>query len=726
MAALSQAETAMTEDAPIRPRRCAVPSILQIEQTECGAASLAMILAHHGRWITLEEMRERSGVSRDGTKASNLLKAARYYGLLAKGFRKEADRLTEVPWPAILHWNFIHFVVLEGIRDDTVYINDPAIGRRTVSLAELAEAFTGVVLAFEKGPGFQRSKRPASTIALIRERLRGSRLGLALVVLATLLLIVPGLVLPAFSRVFIDEIVVAGRQDWFAPFALALALVAALQGLLTAFQQTMLVRLETRLTIAPAADMVRRLLSLPASFFLQRHPGEIVNRVEANERVAQLLSGALATNVFNLVTVLAYGSLMLVVDPVLALAAFLAQALLVLLVRWSAERQVDAARRLSTETGRLVSVTLSAVQGIETVRASNRELHVFRRWAGHQARLLSIRTALARTDVVVSVLPALLAILTNIMVLGLGSARVMSGELTLGGLVAFQALTLSFTAPLFALVALVGEIQTIRADLARIGDVLRAKAMAVGTQRQLIETPSLEVSALSFGYNPLDPPLLVDISLSVAPGKRVAIVGGSGSGKSTLGRVIAGLHAPWSGQVTMAGKDLTAFEPRQRAELIGYVDQDVFLFEGSVRSNLGLWNPKLDDAVLLAALDDAGMSGDIAARRGGLDAIVAEGGGNFSGGQRQRLELARALVSNPSLLILDEATSALDPLAEAHVNARLKARGMACLIIAHRLSSIRDCDQIIVMKSGRIVERGAHDDLIKAQGEYHALVHEEA
>lgn len=723
---MSLAAPAMRQPVANEPRRRAVPSILQIEQTECGAASLAMILAHHGRWVTLEEMRERTGVSRDGTKASNLLKAARSYGLSAKGFRKEADRLAEVPWPAILHWNFNHFVVLEGIRDGKANINDPAIGRRTVALAELSQAFTGVVLAFEKGPEFQRSRRPASSLALIRERLRGSHLGLALVVLATLLLIVPGVALPAFSRIFIDEIVVAGRQDWFAPFALALALVAALQGFLTAFQQTILVQLETRLAIAPAADMVRRLLALPAAFFLQRHPGEIVNRVEANERVAQLLSGALATNVFNLLTVLAYGALMLVVDPVLAVAAFLAQALLVLLARWSAERQVDAARRLSTEMGRLVSVTLSAVQGIETVRATNREQHVFRRWAGHQARLLSIRTALARTDVVVSVLPALLAVLTNIMVLGLGSARVMAGELTLGGLVAFQALTLSFTAPLFALVALVGEIQTIRADLARIGDVLRAKPMAVGAQPQIIESPLLEVSGLSFGYNPLDPPLLDTISLSVAPGRRVAIVGGSGSGKTTLGRVIAGLHAPWSGQVTMAGLDLTAFEPRQRAELIGYVDQDVFLFEGSVRTNLSLWNPELDEAVLLAALDDAGMADDIAARRGGLDASVTEGGGNFSGGQRQRLELARALVSSPSLLVLDEATSALDPLAEAHVNARLKARGMACLIIAHRLSSIRDCDEIIVMKAGRIVERGTHEALMLSEGEYHALVDEEA
>jgi len=723
---VSPAASAATPHMAGQPRRRAVPSILQIEQTECGAASLAMILAHHGRWITLEEMRERTGVSRDGTKASNLLKAARSYGLSAKGFRKEADRLAEVPWPAILHWNFNHFVVLEGIRDGRVHINDPAIGRRTVSLAELSEAFTGVVLAFEKGPEFQRSRRPASSIALIRERLRGARLGLALVVLATLLLIVPGLALPAFSRIFIDEIVVAGRQDWFAPFVLALALVAALQGLLTAFQQTILVQLETRLAIAPAADMVRRLLSLPAAFFLQRHPGEIVNRVEANERVAQLLSGALATNLFNLMTVLAYGALMLVVDPVLAIAAFLAQAMLVLLVRWSAARQVDAARRLSTEMGRLVSVTLSAVQGIETMRASNREQHVFRRWAGHQARLLSIRTALARTDVVVSVLPALLAVLTNIMVLGLGSARVMGGELTLGGLVAFQAVTLSFTAPLFALVALVGEIQTIRADLARIGDVLRAKPMAVGTQRQLVETPLLAVSGMSFGYNPLDPPLLDNISLSVAPGRRVAIVGGSGSGKSTLGRVIAGLHAPWSGRVSMAGSDLAAFEPRQRAELIGYVDQDVFLFEGSVRTNLSLWDPRLDETVLLAALEDAGMADDIAARPGGLDAIVTEGGGNFSGGQRQRLELARALVSSPSLLILDEATSALDPLAEAHVNARLKARGMACLIIAHRLSSIRDCDEIIVMRAGRIIECGTHEALMTAEGDYHALVGQDA
>lgn len=699
-----------------------VPTILQVEAVECGAASLAMILAHHGRWVPLEELRTSCGVSRDGTKASNLVRAARRYGLDAKGFKKEIGRLREMPMPVILFWGFNHFVVLEGFRGETALINDPAAGRREIGSLEFEASFTGVVLAFSPGEAFERGGAPMNALALMWGRLRHSRAGLAHIALATLALVIPGLALPVFSRVFVDDILIGRQIDWLVPLITLMTLVLLLRGALTWTQQSVLAKLETKLSVVPSSQLLWRMLALPISYFDQRHPGELVSRVEANDRIALELSGGLATNVASLLLVLFYAVMMLTYAPPLTLCVIALSAGNVAAVHWGRKALEPHMRQAASRLGGLVAATVGPIQAIETIKASSLERQAHRRWAGRQAALLDLRRKLGERTVLIGLVPTLIGALTRVLVLGYGSFLVMRGDMTVGMLIAFVALTEGFTQPLAQLVAFGGAIQMIRADLARVEDVMRNDPLVPPPSGARLRSGALAVTDLTFGYNPLEPPIIDRLSFSIAPGARIALVGGSGSGKSTIGRLIVGLARRWGGDVTIDGVPIDEIAPSDRAGVLAYVDQDVFLFEGSVRDNLALWDETVEDRDLTTALSDAALIDDISDRPGGLGAMVGEGGVNFSGGQRQRMEIARALVGRPQLVVLDEATAALDPTTEKLIDENLRRRGCACLIIAHRLSTIRDADEIIVLDRGRIVERGQHADLMRRGGEYARLV----
>ncbi|GAB3407376.1 NHLP family bacteriocin export ABC transporter peptidase/permease/ATPase subunit [Massilia agilis] len=722
----------MSKAGPGAARRVKTPTVLQMEAVECGAAALAIVLAHYGRWIPLEELRIDCGVSRNGSKASNLLKAARRHGMAAKGFTKDGvEALAALPVPSILHWNFNHFLVFEGIEDGHAWLNDPASGPRKVTLEELGESFTGVVLAMEPGPDFVAAGSPPSLLRELAAWLRHSRQGVALVALASLLLVVPGIALPLCAKVFVDEILVARDERWFGPLMLAMATALAGRALLTWLQQRYLLRLELKLAVAMSTRFLAHVMRLPLNFFSQRHPGEVASRIGASERIAQLLSGSLATSCFNLLAVVFYAAVMLAYDLPLGLCVLALVGLNLWCLHALGRQRADLSNRLIGDQGKLSAATVGAIAGIETLKAGGTEDVAFGRWAGYQAATLLGQQELGRQGALLAVAPGLLAALTAAMVLGLGGLRVIHGVLTIGDLVAFQLLLAAFSQPVAQLVGMAASIQSVKGLLTRLSDVFhypvppsapdgedaeQEAAWAAGLQGRL------ELRNVSYGYSPLDPPQVRDISLTVAPGARVALVGASGSGKSTLGRICCGLVPPSSGQVLLDGRALDSLPARVFASAVAYVDQEVFLFQGSLRDNLTLWDDSVPDADLHAALEDACVAAEVAAREGGLDSAVGEGGANWSGGERQRLEIARALVRDPALLVLDEATSALDTVTEQAIDAALRRRGCACVIIAHRLSTLRDCDEIIVLKGGQAVERGTHEQLLALGGEYADLI----
>ena len=714
---------------PGRRRRIVTPTVLQMEAVECGAAALGIVLGAFGRHVPLEELRRACGVSRDGSKASNILRAGREYGLVCRGFRKEPEGLAHLPLPAIVFWNFNHFVVVEGYGGGKVYLNDPAMGPRIVSEADFDQGFTGVVLTFERGPDFRPGGRRPGLGGKLLARLNRVKTALLFACLASLMLVVPGLLYPAFLRVFIDNVLVAGQQNWFRPLLVAMGLTAIVQAVLIFLQQQCLLRMQTKLAVTSSADFFWHVLRLPIDFFNQRQGAEIGARVAINDRVAQTLSGELAVNGMNILLIGFYAVVMAQYDLLLtAMGVFLAMTNFLYLLYVSRQRR-DVNARLQRDQGKLAGVAMNGLSMIETLKAQGAESDFFAKWAGCQARAINAEQTLGRTTQALNHVPLLLSGLSVVVILGVGGLRVMAGDLTMGELVAFQSLMASFLNPVTQLVALGASIQQMDADMGRLDDVLQSPALAdapdgapdgdAGPSRL---SGRLDLRGLTFGYSPLEPPLIENFDLSLQPGDRVALVGGSGSGKSTIARLITGLYEPWSGDILFDGR-VAADIPRQRlCDSLALVDQDIFLFDGTITDNLTLWDDTVPAEQVTRAARDACIHDDIAARPGGYGGAVEEGGRNFSGGQRQRLEIARALTGQPTLLVMDEATSALDPVTEQTVDRNLRRRGVTCVIVAHRLSAIRDCDEIIVLDRGKVAQRGTHDALLAQGGLYADLI----
>ena len=709
------------------------PTVLQMENTECGAASLSIVLQHYGRYVPLTQLRELCGVSRDGSDAANLILAARSLGLDAKGFKKSIAALEKVKPPAILFWEFNHFLVFEGFRGDRVALNDPALGPRTVSREQFDRSYTGIVLTMEPGPEFQRGGRAPSPWPIVWRRLSSEPMGALFIAIAGLLLILPQLVMPVFAQIYLDEVIGNAMNHWLKPMLWAMALTIGLQVVLQHLQLVGTRSLEKRLTRRFAIGFEHQILALPERFYSQRHASDIASRMGINANIAEFIGGQLIPMATGLVLLVFYLILTFLYSPWLGLLILTTTAINALVVQRNLRTQKDANLALQKDAAKSGAVVVGAMRDIETIKAAALEHDVFRRFAGYQSRLLNTLQALQLRNARLRLIPNGLTTFNEVAVLLLGFLLVIRGDLTLGMLLAAQTIAFSLKGQIESVIGFVQQLPGFEAGVLRLEDVLeqprdplldhpnRKKANTAPTRL----SGKIEIDALRYGFTAIQAPLIDGLSLTIQPGMRVALVGGSGSGKSTLAKLLAGLHQPTGGTIRFDGHTLLELPRSVAVASLAMVQQEIQLFGCSVRDNLSLWNQAISDAALLDACRDAEVLDVVRGLPEGLDTQLSEGGRNLSGGQRQRLELARALVNNPSILIMDEATSALDAETERKLIANLARRGCTQIIVAHRLSTIRDADLILVMEQGQVIQRGTHAQLVQdTDGAYAQLLSE--
>lgn len=708
-----------------------VPVILQMEALECGAASLAMILAYYKKYIPLEQLRSECNVSRDGSSAKYILKAAMHHGMEAKGYKMSLERLKqETEFPVIIHWNFNHFVVLCGFHGKAAIINDPAGGRVSVDMEEFDRSFTGIVLKFKPAAGFVPGGKPKNISSFVKKRLRGSAGPLLLILTMGLILAVLELLKPVFYKIFTDEILIGGAYEKIRPLLLAMLITLAAGFLAEVMKSVYLARLQAKMSIGSSSSFMWHILRLPVEFFSQRFAGDIVSRQQSNTEIAAALCTQVAPISLNVVMIGIYLTVMIYYNFLMSLIGIGAALINILLIRTVSKQNANASRSMQRDSGKLSGVMIAAVSMIETIKASGAEFGFFEKIAGYQTKYNNALLSLKKRNAMIAAIPQILTGLSTGMILMLGVYNIFNGSFTIGALMAFQSFMGLFLTPVGSLVDSIQVFQNLGGNIERVNDVMNCPVDRVFDMSQEQDeyeklSGEVELKDISFGYSPLAPPLIENFNLKVKKGSMTALVGGSGSGKSTIAKLISGLYEPRSGEILFDGKTLQEIDRYVFTGSVAVVDQSISLFGGSIKDNITMWDQTIPDDIIVAACKDACIHDDIMMLKDGYHSQVAENGGNFSGGQRQRLEIARAFVAQPSIIILDEATSALDPGTEKLVMDAVKRRGITCFVIAHRLSTIRDADEIILLEYGREVERGTHRTLIEKNGKYAALVRSE-
>lgn len=705
-----------------------VPVVMQMEALECGAASLAMICAYYNKWIPLEQIRVDCGVSRDGANAKNLLVAARSYGFVAKGYRYEPDDLKKHgKFPCIIHWNFNHFVVLDGFKGKKAVINDPAKGNYTVSMETFDKSFTGICLMFEPSESFVPSGKRKSVFSFAVKRLSGAKVAVAFVVFTTLISALIGVITPAFSRIFMDRLLTHESPDWFYPFLIALSAMSALQLVISALETYYSNRINGKLATVGSSTFLWKVLHLPMEFFSQRLAGDIQGRQGSNAGIANSVVNTFAPLALNAIMMVFYLVVMIRYSWILTLVGLSSLVINAWMSSIISKKRVNITRVSMRDAGKLAGATVAGVEMIETIKASGAENGFFERWAGYQASVNAQKVKYAKINQYLGMIPSVVSTITGIVVLTLGVWFAMEGTFTVGMIMAFQGVLSSFSAPATTFISAGQTIQEMRTQMERVEDVMEYREddcykTEVKEENFSKLKGTIELKNVTFGYSRLSEPVIRDFSLTVKPGQRVALVGTSGCGKSTISKLVSGLYQPWSGEILYDGKHLSEIDRDVFTGSLAVVDQEIALFEGTIAENIKMWDNSIEDFEMIMAARDSQLHEEIMRRDGGYNYRIAEGGKDFSGGQRQRLEIARVLAQDPSIIILDEATSALDAKTEYDLVKAVKDRGITCIVVAHRLSTIRDCDEIIVLDHGVTVERGTHEELYAKGGKYTQLV----
>lgn len=714
---------------PVTGKTARVPVVLQLEALECGAASLAMVMAYYNKWIPLEQVRVDCGVSRDGSNAKNILMAARSYGMTAKGYRYEPEALKKKgKFPCIIHWNFNHFVVLDGFKKNKAVLNDPARGVIEVSMEEFDRSFTGVCIMLEPGEGFVPDGKKKSMKGFIQKQLKGTGTAMAFTVLVSLITTLMGVINPVFSRVFIDRLITGKNPAWITPFFVFLSTFALLQIVLSGLQAIYSLKIQGKLAIKANAQYMWHVLRMPVEFFTQRMAGDIVARKNTNASIAATLINTFAPTVLNTIMMVIYLVVILRYSVALTLIGIGGMLINIIVNQYISDKRINISRVQMRDAAKLSSTTVAGIEMIETIKASGAENGFFEKWSGYQASVNTQNVKAMKLNQYYGLIPQIMTSLVNMIILALGLYMIIQGQFTVGTLFAFQAMLGSFMAPVMELASARITIREMRTNMERIEDVMEYPTDVEYRENSKEEisydklTGKVELKNVTFGYSRLAPPLIENFSMVLEAGQKVAFVGGSGCGKSTLAKLISGLYQPWSGEILFDGKPISEINRNIFTGSLAVVDQDITLFEDTIANNIKMWDSSIEDYEMIIASRDASLHEDIMQRDGGYQYKLMEGGRDFSGGQRQRMEIARVLSQDPTIMIMDEATSALDAKTEYEVVKAIKDRGITCIVIAHRLSTIRDCDEIIVMEHGKIVEHGNHEELIAQHGKYEELI----
>ena len=709
-----------------------VPVVMQLEALECGAACLCMTMAYYEKWVPLEQVRKDCGVSRDGSNAANIVNAARSYGFEADGYMVEPEQLREEgEFPCIVHWEFNHFVVCNGFKGNKVYLNDPAKGSYTVPFERFDEAFTGVCILLKPTEGFEPSGKQRTVWDFVSGRLKGAKTAMWFMAATTLIASLTGILTAVFSRIFLDELLTGKEPQMFWPFIAGLSIVALIQIAAAWIQAIYSLRINGKMDVVGNSTYMWKVFRLPMEFFSQRMAGDIQQRKDTNASIAGQIVNIFAPLLLNTVMMLFYLIVMLRYSALLTLVGVTSVVLQLLLSRIIAKKRINITRVMMRDSGKMSGYTVSGMEMIESIKASGAENGYFERWSGYQASVNTQTVNYGKIRFYLGMVPAFVSDTLDILVTILGVWLVIRGEFTPGMIFAFQGFLGSFMSPAKALISSGQQIQEMRTNMERIEDVMNYPDDVIAQSESEPETVSGSLQKLSgnlvmrdvtFGYSQLEPPLIKNFSLELKKGKSVAFVGASGCGKSTLSKLISNLYQPWSGEILFDGKPATEIDRSVFTGSVAVVDQDIILFEDPIADNIKMWDNSIEDFEMILAARDAQIHSTIMERDGAYRHRMTEGGKDFSGGERQRLEIARVLALDPTIIIMDEATSALDARTEFDVVRSIRDRGITCVVIAHRLSTIRDCDEIIVMDHGNVVERGTHDELIAKQGLYTRLV----